>query len=119
MSIKDVRLGEVAEVEVGMSYRVEADIFLGELFPEDAGVEASCGRLDPSNQFVDRFRQILNPTEPVGDRVPNYECDLRFAEAEHFGLNVRITPNHVHSASRHAIGLVIWGQGSLVYCAQP
>jgi hypothetical protein len=33
-----------------------------------------------------------------------------FEEAGHFGLNVRITPNHPNPESRHAMGLVIWGQ---------
>ncbi|GAG44609.1 unnamed protein product, partial [marine sediment metagenome] len=95
---------------VGEIYHVEVKVFLGGLSVEDVMVEAYCGRLDPSNQYIDRFTQIMNPSESVEDHVHHYRCDVRFKEAGHFGLNIRITPNHPNPESRHVMGLVIWGQ---------
>jgi starch phosphorylase len=110
VSIKDIRMQETLEIEVGGAYHVEASVFLGDLSPEDVMVEAYYGRLDPLNQYMDRFIQIMAPSETVGDHVHKYQCDIRFEEAGHFGLNLRITPNHPNPESRHGMGLVIWGQ---------
>jgi starch phosphorylase len=110
VAIKDIRMEQADGVEVGDVYKIEAKIFLGELSVEDVLVEAYCGRLDPSNQYVDRFTQMMNPSESSEDHVQHYQCNFRFKEAGHFGLNIRITPNHPNPESRHAMGLVIWGQ---------
>ena len=111
VAIQDIQMESVDEVEVGGVYHVETNIFLGELLPEDVMVEAYYGRLDPSNGYVDRSTQIMNNSETVGDHIYNYQCDIRFEEAGHFGVNIRITPNHPNPESRHGMGLVKWGEG--------
>ena len=111
VAIKAIRMKELPDLEVGAPYPVEADIFLGELLPEDVMVETYAGRLDPSGRFVDRFTHVMEPKETVGDRIYKYQCVLNFEDGGHFGLNIRITPNHPNPESRHAMGLVIWGQG--------
>jgi glycogen phosphorylase len=110
IAIKSIRMEEITELEVGDPYLVEGDIFLGDLLPEDVTVEAYAGRLDPSDRFIDRFTQPMQAIEPVGDRIYKYRCSIGFEDAGHFGLNIRITPNHPNPESRHAMGLVIWGQ---------
>jgi glycogen phosphorylase len=110
LAIKEIRMKDIAELVVGDPYPVEAEIFLGELLPEDIMVEAYAGRLDPSNRFMNRFTQLLQPVETVGDKVYKYRGSISFEDAGHFGLNIRITPNHPNPESRHAMGLVIWGQ---------
>jgi starch phosphorylase len=108
--IKDIRMEDLVELEVGDPYLVEADIFLGDLLPQDVMVEAYAGRLDPSNRFIDRFTQLMQPIETVADKVYKYRCSVIFEDAGHFGVNIRITPNHPNPESRHGMGLVIWGQ---------
>jgi glycogen phosphorylase len=110
VAIKGIRMPEISETVVGQAYTVEADVYLGELVPEDLLVEVYAGRVDPTNRYLDRFTQVMIPLETVGDRVYKYRCDIRFEEAGHFGVNVRITPNHPNPESRHAMGLAIWGQ---------
>jgi starch phosphorylase len=111
VAVKDIRMKEVPELEVGAPYPVEAKIFLGELAPEDVMVEVYAGRLDPSDRFTERFTRMMSLAEPLGDHLYRYACDVTFEDAGHFGLNIRITPNHPNPESRHAMGLVIWGQG--------
>jgi starch phosphorylase len=109
--IREIRMDKIMEIEVGASYHAEADIFLGELLPGDIMVEAYFGRLDPSNQFLDSYTELMMPAGTARDHVYTYRCDLRFEEVGHFGLNVRLTPNHPNPESRHAMGLVIWAEG--------
>ena len=111
VAIKDIRMEETAEIEVGTSYHVETDVFLGELLPDDVMVETYYGKLDPANHYKDRLTRLMTPAETIGDHAYRYKCDIQFEEAGHFGLNIRITPNHPNNErSRHAMGLVIWGQ---------
>ncbi len=108
--IKGIRMDEISEIEMGKSYHAEADVFLGDLSPSDVMVEAYYGRLDPSDRFLDSFATVMMPAGTAGNQVHTYQCDLRFDEVGHFGLNVRLTPNHPNPESRHAMGLVIWGE---------
>jgi glycogen phosphorylase len=110
IAIKSIRMEDITELVVGDPYLVEADVFLGDLLPEDVTAEAYAGRLDPSDRFIGRFTQLMQAIESVGDKVYKYRCSIGFKDAGHFGLNIRITPNHPNPESRHAMGLVIWGQ---------
>jgi starch phosphorylase len=111
VKINEIRMDSLNEIEIGTSYHAEADIFLGELAPEDVMAEAYYGPLDPSDQFLKSFTTIMKPAESTGNNTYRYECTIHFEEVGHFGLNVRLTPNHPDPKSRHAMGLVIWGEG--------
>ena len=110
VTIREIRIPEISEIEVGQIYSVEADVFLGELLPEEVMVEAYAGRVDPSDRFLDRFTQVMTPAEKTADRTYKYQCGIIFQDGGHFGVNIRVTPNHPNPESRHAMGLVIWGQ---------
>jgi starch phosphorylase len=109
IAIRNIRMQELEELEVGASYQVDADIYLGDLSPEDVVVEAYCGKLDPDNQYQDRFTIAMAPSDTNEDHTYHYHSEIKFSEAGHIGLNIRIIPNHPNEQSRHAMGLVIWG----------
>ena len=110
IAIRDIRMQELDEIEVGASYQVDADVYLGDLSPEDVVVEAYCGKLDPDNQYKDRFTIAMSPSEMTEDHTYHYHSTIQFPEAGHIGLNIRIIPNHPNEQSRYAMGLVIWGR---------
>ncbi len=110
VAIKDIRMEEVAEIFLGTLYHVEVDLFLGELSPDDLIVEVYCGKINPSDRFTDSFTQVMNLKETTRKYLCKYSCEIQFTDVGHFGLNIRITPNHPFPESRHAMGLVIWGQ---------
>jgi len=110
VAIKDIKMDEISNLEVGDSYHIETDVSLGELQPEDVIVEVYCGRLAPTDQVVDRFTRPMKPAGKGPDHVYQYQCDVHFNETGHFGINIRITPKHLNEESRHAMGLVIWDQ---------
>jgi starch phosphorylase len=110
IAIKEIRMDNRNEVDMGASFSTEADIYLGEFTPEDVLVEAYYGKLDPSDQFLDSFTKIMEPTGNIGENIHRFHCDINFEEVGHFGINIRLTPNHPNPESRHAMGLVIWGE---------
>jgi len=111
ISIREIRMKQVSEIQAGEPYPVEVDVFLGELLPEDVMVEAYAGRVDPLGKFIDRFTLLMRPEETIDERAYRYRCDVTFEDAGHVGVTVRITPNHPNPESRHSMGLVLWGQG--------
>ncbi|MFO7783016.1 MAG: alpha-glucan family phosphorylase [Thermodesulfobacteriota bacterium] len=110
VKILGIRMDELEGIEVGKPYLVEADVHLGELAPEDVVVEVYGGRVDPSNQFLDRFVSAMTVEGPRSENVHRYRKEILFEDAGHFGLNIRIIPNHPNPESRHAMGLVVWGE---------
>jgi starch phosphorylase len=111
VAVREVHWDPATEVEVESAYHVEAVVALGEIQPQDVVVDAYYGRIDQRKFFVDRFTAPMKNVKPLGDGVYAYECDIAFEEAGHFGLNIRVTPNHPNPKSRHAMGLVAWGHG--------
>ncbi|MFC1883857.1 alpha-glucan family phosphorylase [Thermodesulfobacteriota bacterium] len=110
LKIADIRMANIDEVKIGESYNVEADVSLGGLSTEDILVEAYYGRLDPLNDFKDSFTSVMAPEREPKGNVVKYRCEISFKEVGHFGLNIRITPNHPSPESRYAMGLMIWGE---------
>lgn len=110
ITIKRIHMEEIEGIEVGSPYLIEAEVYLGELSPEDVVVEIFGGRIDPSNEYIDRFVSPMEHLESLPGNVYRYRKDLRFQEAGQFGLNIRIIPNHPNPESRHAMGLVKWGE---------
>jgi glycogen phosphorylase len=108
IAVRAVHTQPVSEIQVGAPFPVEAEVFLGELSPGDVTVEVYAGQVDPSGNYLDRFTQAMSPGGPVGERLYRYTCEVLFKDAGHFGINVRITPNHPNPESRHNMGLVIW-----------
>ncbi|MBN2468806.1 MAG: alpha-glucan family phosphorylase [Deltaproteobacteria bacterium] len=106
--VEATRMEEVSAIEVGKSYHVEADVYLGDLLPHDIVAEVYYGRLDSSDYFIERFTHVMNKTDSIGDHRYRYQCEIQFNDSGHFGLNIRITPNHPNPERRHAMGLVVW-----------
>ncbi|MFC1838492.1 alpha-glucan family phosphorylase [Thermodesulfobacteriota bacterium] len=111
ISIKDIRIGELDEILMGESFHVESDIFLGELSPEDIMVEAYFGKIDPSSNFIESRTSIMQYDEAPKDKTCTFRADINIKEVGHFGLNIRITPNHPSQERRNTMGLVLWGEG--------
>jgi starch phosphorylase len=110
LEIKDIRMGSISQIEVGTSYHVEADVFMGDLLPDDINVEAYYGKLDSLNNYIESFTTVMNSNGAVGDKIYQFQADIRFEEVGHFGLNVRITPTHPNPRRRNTMGLTIWGE---------
>ena len=55
---------------------------------------------------------LMVPEESGKKEVFRYGCDIPFSKPGHYGLSVRILPNHPDPESRHTMGLVLWaGKG--------
>ena len=112
VAIKDIRMDNINEIEIGVIYHAEVDLFLGELLvPEDVMVEAYYGRLDPAGNYIDSHTSVMSLEKDAGNKLYVFSSEIEFDKVGHFGINIRVTPNHPNPEIRHAMGLVIWGEG--------
>ncbi|MBW1860922.1 MAG: alpha-glucan family phosphorylase [Deltaproteobacteria bacterium] len=110
LEIKDIRMESISEIEIGNSYHVEADIFMGDLFPGDITVEVYYGKLDPLNKYIESATTVMTSNGTAGEKIYQFQADVLFEKVGHFGLNIRITPTHPNPKRRNTMGLIIWGE---------
>ncbi|MBW1765600.1 MAG: alpha-glucan family phosphorylase [Deltaproteobacteria bacterium] len=110
LEIKNIRMESISEIEIGNSYHVEADIFMGDLFPGDITVEVYYGKLDPLNKYIESATTVMTSNGTAGEKIYQFQADVLFEKVGHFGLNIRITPTHPNPKRRNTMGLIIWGE---------
>jgi starch phosphorylase len=110
--IQHVRSDIPAETSVGVASAVWADLYLGELTPDDVKVELYYGAVDSSGE-------ILNPSitemssdgarEPSADGVYTFAKRLTCQASGMHGFTVRIVPSHPQQVNPFETGLILWG----------
>ena len=110
----DLRIESVAaqiprEVVVGQAVPVTADIYLGQLRPEDVSVELYYGLITSSGQITQARAVPMRPVEGNGDGRYRYAGDIPCAYSGQHGYAVRVLPAHRNPVARYGLGLVRWG----------
>lgn len=92
----------------GQEVSVEAEVFLGELTPQDVACDIYYGPLDAEGEF--RSRQTA-PMEPVAGEsgLWRFRGSLTCRHTGHLGIKVRVVPFHPRLKSKYALGLAAWG----------
>jgi len=93
----------------GTTYRVTAQVSLGDLDPSDVEVQLVYGAIDLDDEL--RAPAIVAMAEMGGGAHPGwrrYSYELEFNEAGNFGFTVRIVPYHPDLRSFAYLGKVAW-----------
>ena len=110
-----------SDLEVGHKFRVQAWVELGELSPEEVGVELYSGRVNADGEIVDAGVQPMAPIEPTRLSPAGGEARAVYLFAGetlplcHTGLHgytVRVRPRHPDLAVPWLPGLITWRQKS-------
>jgi starch phosphorylase len=93
----------------GTTYRVTAEVTLGDLDPSDVEVQMLCGAVDLDDEL--RAPQVVVMEEAGGGTHPGwrrYTHDLDFDRAGNFGFTVRIVPSHPDLRTYAYLAKVAW-----------
>ena len=101
-------LHEIPELQVEVPFPVEADIFLGDLLPEDVMVEVYAGRMDHRTGSWIGSPGHEAPGESHRRALYRYRCEIVSCGCRSLRDQCPNHPNHPNPESR-AMGLVIWG----------
>ena len=92
---------------VGETFQVAAEVFLGELRPEEVHVEVYYGSLKSIDTLSAGHTQDMEVDKDNGDGNYTYICQLPCETSGRFGFTVRVTPqgdDHL----RYTPGLITW-----------
>ena len=95
-------------VPVSGKLKVEAEIFLNELEPEDVDVEAYFGPLSLRDEFVQRSTVQMKATAPGDKGNYRFEGEIPCGETGKYGFTIRILPSSRKLETPYTAGLVIW-----------
>ena len=109
---KDIRIKAPVRLKngpfrVGETFQVSAEVFLGELRPEEVRVEIYYGSLKSIDTLSAGHTKDMKVDKDNGDGNYTYICQLPCETSGRFGFTVRVTPqgdDHL----RYTPGLITW-----------
>ncbi len=90
------------------SLRIEADIFLNELDPEDVDVEIYCGPLNLRDDFTQRNTKQMKAVGSDGNGNHHFQGEIPCGETGKYGFTIRVLPSSQKLEAPYTAGLVIW-----------
>lgn len=108
LEIRNVRAAEADQLYVGENVRIEADILLNGLPPENVQVESYFGPIRHDGEFASREVTTMLPAGDPHDGWQTYQGVATPPEAGRFGFTVRAVPTHSLLLDPHSLGLIQW-----------
>jgi starch phosphorylase len=109
--ISNMRSGESIDLPINSSLKIEADIHLAGLDPEDVDVAVYYGRLNLKEEFIGRAIQIMKPEGTDGNGNYHYAGFIPCDQTGKFGFTIRIMPSSQKLETPYTTGLVVWAEG--------
>ncbi|MEE9611816.1 MAG: alpha-glucan family phosphorylase [Desulfatiglandales bacterium] len=106
--IDRVEAKEVAELAVGSSLEVDAEIYLGEIDPGEVIVELYYGQIGGNEELQNRQTAVALPKGEGKEGTYIYRGKITCNQAGRFGLALRILPHHHNLENPYLINLVHW-----------
>ena len=105
-------VGKVAEgkgpIPFGESLKVEVQMELGRLSPQDLEVDIYYGLVDSKAEFLDRETMLLRNFSQEGSRTI-FRGEIPCRKVGRFGFKVRVLPSHPLLSNPYSLGLILWG----------
>lgn len=96
------------EILVGEDVVVEAEVFLGEVSPEEVCVETYVGQLSDST-ILDAKPYPMDRIDSAGENgVYRYRGVVPTPESGAYGVNARVIPTHKFLTQKHELRLITW-----------
>ncbi|HOQ90793.1 MAG TPA: hypothetical protein PLX03_11690, partial [Candidatus Hydrogenedentes bacterium] len=98
----------LSDTVCGSSLRVEAEVTLGSLRPEDVSVQVFYGDIDEHDQIPEGENSPMACVEDLGNGRWRYAGEIVCKKTGQLGFTVRILPDHPDLFNKHELGLICW-----------
>lgn len=107
-----VQIGKVtdtgaAKCKAGESFKIRAEVSLGQVKPEDVSVQALTGRIGADRELTDTAIVKMTEAGKEGERWI-YETEVACEKAGHRGYALRVVPYHPNVSVVHELPSVAW-----------
>lgn len=96
------------EVKVGKTIRIVADMFLGDLKPEDVAVQAYYGTLDENKEVINAQVISLDYIESTEQQIYRFIGTVPTYTSGLHGYAIRVVPNNNLLVNPLEMGLITW-----------
>jgi starch phosphorylase len=111
LHVQNVRSDIPVETQVGLANNVLAEIYLGELTPQQVTVQLYHGAVDARGEILEP--QIVDMEYQPGPKgqagVYTFARHLTCQTSGMHGFTVRVLPHHPDQVSPFETGLILWG----------
>lgn len=107
VSVSDVEL-DSKNTNVGSKATVTAQVYLGELKPEDVKVQLYVGSLDTRGDIIEGDAHDMTVASENGDGNYVFTTDFKYARSGDHGLSVRVMPEHDFMHTNFQPNLITW-----------
>jgi len=114
IKINHVHVQDGKPVPVLGRFRIQADIFLNELDPEDVDVEIYFGSLNLMDDFTQRDTVQMKAADSDGNGNHHFQGEVPCSKTGKYGFTIRILPSSRKFETPYTAGLVIWADGEAV-----
>ncbi len=98
-----------SEIKIGSTYKLKAEIHLGELVPEDVEVQIYYGSSESRYKPLDNNSVKMNCiTKRSSGGKYKYEGEINCVKTGKFGFTLRILPAHDLLINKFELGLIKW-----------
>jgi glycogen phosphorylase len=108
VQIVNVDAKDGADLKVGQSYEVKAQVNLDGFKPEEIKVEVFYGPLNADGLIIRGKAQTMEIDQKTANSVYWFKTSLPCEQTGQQGFSVRVTPNHNDIAFQHEMGLIKW-----------
>jgi starch phosphorylase len=109
VSVKRVDIAEDKEIKVNTQITVRAEVFLGELRPEDVLVELYFGALDKNNEIIQGVALPMRESGKGAQGTHLFQGQMLCLQSGQFGFTVRVMPHHQNMARKFDPDLkIVW-----------
>jgi starch phosphorylase len=107
--IENVRSDIVTEISVDEPCNVWAEIYLGELEPQDVSVELYFGQVDANGDIINPHIVKMEGKEQDAESVYTFAGSIASHTSGQHGYTIRVVPSHPEQVSTFESGLILWG----------
>jgi starch phosphorylase len=108
IKIENVHFDDTKVYKLRDAIKIEVDVFLGNLKPEDISVDIYYGNIAADNRFNHSSIENLKEITPVNNGKYIFSGHLICQRTGNFGLKIRITPSHPLIIDPYEMNLVNW-----------
>jgi starch phosphorylase len=112
--IHRVNVHDSHQVPVSGNLKIEVDVFLNQLKPEDVDLDLYYGPLTFEDAFTERQTLPMTATGTDGKGNYHFEGQIPCSQTGKYGFTVRIMPTHRKMETPYSTGLVIWANEEAV-----
>ena len=109
VEITKISMSQNGVVPLGARMRVEAEVSLGRLSPEEVRLEIYEGALKEENQLAGEVVSPMLFSEDLGGGAYRFHGEIECRRTGMHGVSVRAVPHHLHLIHPLGLHLLTWG----------